>query len=133
MQRKKNKQKSRGKKQKRRATISDIEKQIYDDTFYGFSISFREKFYIPSISIPQGVRYMRVSALQDCHELTSLTLPDTLVTIGPDAFSECSGLTSLALPEGLTRIGDNAFKFCTGLVSITLPNTLTHIGAKARD
>jgi len=56
--------------------------------------------------------------------LTSIILPDNLISIGVDAFLGCSNLTFVTFPEGLTAIGEYAFSTC-GLTSVTLPSGIT--------
>ena len=41
--------------------------------------------------------------------------------IAPSAFSGCSGLTSVTIPESVVSIGASAFSGCNGLEEITLP------------
>ena len=53
--------------------------------------------------------------------LTSITIPSSIVSIGSGAFYNCSSLANIAIPNNVTNIGFGAFWDCTGLVSITLP------------
>lgn len=48
-------------------------------------------------------------------DLTSLTLPEGLVSIGKFAFYRNGGLTKLSLPQSLESIGYRAFSQCVGL------------------
>ncbi len=64
---------------------------------------------LPASVEHDGLRYsvtaLADSALADCRELRSVTLPPTLTTIGLDAFCGCSRLDSLiALPETPPKI-----------------------------
>ena len=45
-----------------------------------------------------------------------------------NAFAYCSGLTSVTIPNSVISIGDEAFEFCYSLTSITIPNSVTSIG-----
>ena len=58
------------------------------------------------------------SVFKACFGLTSITIPDGVMSVGKDAFSGCSGLTSITLPNSLMSIGTNAFSGCSGLTSI---------------
>ncbi|MDE6478974.1 MAG: leucine-rich repeat domain-containing protein [Muribaculaceae bacterium] len=85
----------------------------------------------------------------DCHNLTSIILPETLITIQEGAFEGC-GITKISLPESLQVIGHSAFLSsllttlecpnnlklidnyafwgCTDLISILLPASLEEMG-----
>ena len=54
--------------------------------------------------------------------LTSIKLPDTLMSIGTSAFYQCPNLTSINFPNTLTSIDSSAFQNCRGLVDVTLAN-----------
>ena len=74
-----------------------------------------------------SVTAIGTSAFENCTELRSITLPNTLQSIGQDAFYGCSKLTSVNLPEGLTGIGLRAFRGCA-MSSVTIPSTVTSMG-----
>ena len=59
-----------------------------------------------------------------------------VTSIGERAFwsgKENSCLTSVTIPEGVISIGDNAFGNCTALTSITIPNSIKQIGVDVFD
>ena len=59
-------------------------------------------------------------AFEECDELTSVTIPNSVTWIGWDAFRGCSGLTSVTIPDGVTSIGAWAFDDCSELRSVTI-------------
>lgn len=74
------------------------------------------------------------------HNLSSLTISDSVVNIYGYAFAHCFSLTSIGdkgsgasieLPTGLTTIEDSAFEYCTGLTSVMIPSSITSIGYAA--
>ena len=90
-----------------------------------------------SIIIPAQVTYNSGSysvtrignqAFQSCPNLTSVTIPNTVISIGNSAFNGCNGLTSLNIPNSVTSIGIGAFSNCDGLTTVTIPNSVTSIG-----
>ena len=97
-------------------------------------------FYSGRITIPKQVTYSKRTfnvtrigdrAFRDCSDLTSVTIPNSVIEIGEDAFWYCSGLTSLTIPNNVTRIGEGAFLNCSGLTSFTIPNTVTVVESDA--
>lgn len=88
--------------------------------------------YSGNITIPSSVEYESTSyqvtrigekAFEWCKDLSSVTIPSSVISIGNDAFL-CSGLQSIIIANSVTKIGKSAFEFCNKLVSITLPNNL---------
>jgi len=66
----------------------------------------------PVISINGGV-------FENCTNITSVTIPDSVRTIYGYAFNGCTGLTSITIPSSVTSIRDSAFRDCTNLTSVT--------------
>lgn len=69
-------------------------------------------------------------AFQLCSNLTSVSLPDSVMLIGAFAFTHCRNLSEVDLGEGLESIGFRAFSH-TVIRSITLPEGLLSIGERA--
>ncbi|MBR3843996.1 MAG: leucine-rich repeat protein, partial [Clostridia bacterium] len=67
------------------------------------------------------------SAFAFNHNITSVSLPDSITTIGASAFFYCRNMRSVNLPEGLTTLGGGCFGRCSSLESILLPSTLQTI------
>ena len=45
--------------------------------------------------------------------------------IGMNAFNDCADITSVTIPNSVTCIGDLAFYGCSGLTSVTIPGSVT--------
>lgn len=89
-----------------------------------------EAFYnrpLTSITIPDTVVSIGAKAFGSCRELSSFTFPDALKNIGKNAFYCCDSLTGIVLPDGVESIGESAFYECRGLESAYLGNKLTVI------
>lgn len=89
--------------------------------------AFKGETEITSITIPDSVISIAGSAFGGCTSLSSITIPESVTYIGGSAFSSCTSLSSITLPEGMTYIGKYAFSGCTSLSSITIPESVTDI------
>ena len=92
--------------------------------------------YSGDLVIPEYVGEERITsiggdAFYRCRNLTSVTIPNSVISIGAYAFGDCSGLTSVAIPNSLTSIEEGVFGNCSGLTSVTIPNSVTSIGISA--
>lgn len=65
--------------------------------------------------------------LQNQHDVTSLTFPDTLRALQRSAVAYMDGLTSVTLPEGLQVIGMGNFNSCKSLESVTVPASVRYV------
>lgn len=69
---------------------------------------------------------------QDCSNLKTVVLPETLTSVGGRAFSGCSSITSINLPTSLQTINGYAFYNITGVPkTINLPNLTGTLGTGA--
>lgn len=92
--------------------------------------------YSGRIEIPASVSYggrsYRVTtiggwAFQNCADLNSVVIPNTVTSIGKYAFNFCANLSSVEVPNSVNSIEDGAFWGCSSLVSINVPSSLTSI------
>jgi hypothetical protein len=83
------------------------------------------------LNIAEGTRGIAAYAFKDCNGLTSVTIPNSVISVGERAFENCDGLISVTIPNGVTCIGSYAFSNCFGLTSVIIPNTVTSIESGA--
>ena len=76
-----------------------------------------------SYAVVEGTQVIDDYALLDTN-LSSITLPSTLLSIGKRGMAGNAFLTSIDLPDGLTTIEDGAFAGCTKLNNIVIPDSL---------
>lgn len=63
--------------------------------------------------------------------LTTVTLPESILTIGQGAFSGCKRIISIKIPNSVTSVGELAFSACSGLVGVVIGNSMDSIPSKA--
>ena len=86
---------------------------------------------LTSVIIPQTITSLPSSAFLNCSSLTTITMPSTVTTIGNNAFEGCKALSSIVIPEGVTAISNYLFNGCEKLASVTFPQGITTIGEGA--
>lgn len=75
---------------------------------------------ITSINLPETVMSFGEAAFGDCYSLSEITGAENLININNYAFSGCSELTSIFIPKSVTSIGDYAFQGCTKLREVIM-------------
>ena len=77
--------------------------------------------WVTSITMPDSVISIGYSAFEECDKLKSITLSNSLQTIGSNVFKDCKTLEVIQLPDSLTQIGPGAFSGCSALTAMTIP------------
>ena len=88
---------------------------------------------LTSVALPNSVITIGKGAFADNNKLTTATLGAALTEIKDETFQNCTELTSVTIPEGVTGIGVNAFKWCYKLSSVRIPQSLSSMGENAFD
>ena len=86
---------------------------------------------LPATIKNKTVTAIKQNAFENCTEITSVTIPDSIKEIKEYAFFHCTALTNVKLSATLKIIGRHAFSMCTSLESLTIPSGITEIGAFA--
>ena len=110
--------------QARHAIFPDTVERIYDYAFKGCS-------RLTTIYLPDGLLSIGVGCFQGCTDLTLLHIPDSVCNIKEAAFKDCRSLCSVILPSRLERIPDRCFFGCSKLQLIVIPPRVKKIGVYA--
>jgi len=107
------------------------------DTINGLPVTsiwpnaFSRSSSLTSVTIPNGVMSIGEGAFSACGSLISVTIPNSVSSIPFEAFRDCYELREITIGNGITNIDGAAFMHCLGLTSITIPNGVTVIGMDA--
>ena len=82
---------------------------------------------IPSMTNGLPVTSIGTFAFHICRSLTSVTIPNNVITVGFGAFDGCISLTNAMIGNGVTDIGSGAFSECSSLTSVIIGACVTNI------
>ena len=93
-----------------------------DDTYRINSVKDNTKtsYSIPSTFNGKNVTSIYSMAFYNCAALTSIVIPNGIISIGQDAFYDCTSLVNVSIPATVTLIGNFAFEGCSALQNITV-------------
>ena len=106
----------------------------YDKTLFVsaiFEYAFNNCENLTSITIPNSVNFIGYMAFNGCTGLSVVDIPEGETRIQTMAFANCTGLSTVNIPESVTSIDYGAFMGCTSLTSVSIPNSVFYIGQKA--
>ena len=95
--------------------------------------AFSQNETLTSVVLPEGILSIGSHAFQKCKQLAKVILPDTVESIGSEAFTRCTALTEVNYPVSLTKIsgyGDGIFTGCTALTAMVVPEGVTALAGK---
>jgi hypothetical protein len=105
-----------------------------DGLIYIGEVAYKYKGKMPDntqITIKDGTRVIAGSTFFNCSGLTSIIIPNSVISIGDNAFWGCTALTSVTIPNRVSSICGGTFQDCTSLSSITIPDSVSSIGSYA--
>lgn len=70
------------------------------------------------LSKTTGLTSIDNGAFEECINLISILIPDSVTSIGYSAFDNCNSLTSVIIPASVTSIKKRAFSYCDNLTSL---------------
>ena len=93
--------------------------------------AFRSCSNLTSVLLPDGIVSIGDESFYSCSKLAEVIVPSSVTTIGESAFRYCSSLVAMVLPEGLTSISESTFHGCSNLSQIAIPNSVKNINERA--
>ncbi len=105
---------------------------LYTDLEDG-TIEISKCFIDGDVDVPSYIDGKKVTSIGEYSfndGVTSVSIPETVVTIQDNAFYDCYSLKKVKFSEGLKYIGEHAFTFCD-IEELSFPETLEEIGDEA--
>ena len=103
-----------------------------DGVLYNKNITTLLQYPIGNIAtsfvIPTGVTNIAYAAFV-VSNLTSITIPNSVISIGNLSFANNTSLLSISIPASVTSIGNSTFYNCSSLRNITIPNSNVTFGS----
>ena len=86
---------------------------------------------IKDCAVAEGTRVIYDCAFEYCDALTTVSIPQSVITLGHYVFNGCSSLASLEIPSHITKIDNGLVSGCSALKSFTIPQGVSVIGQQA--
>lgn len=102
---------------------SKLESVVFGDNIKDIAYgAFGECTNLTNIKIP-NITHISSGMFIACWGLSSINIPDSVVSIGDSSFLDCRNLISIEIPNNITSIGDDAFRNCLRLSSVYIKAT----------
>lgn len=95
------------------------------------STSYGTNKNLTSVSLPSSIIYINFYAFFGCMSLKKIEMPENITTIGGGAFENCQTLKEIYLGNQVKELIDDCFAGCSSLESIIIPETVSKIGYRA--
>ena len=83
---------------------------------------------LTSIEIPNSVISIGSYVFYYCSFLKDIKIPNSVISIGSYVFYNCSFLKDIKISDSVENIGDSVFEGCISLKSIKIPSSIESIG-----
>lgn len=94
----------------------------YTVTAIGDSAFHGSYFYVTSLTLPNTLLSIGNCAFDGLYNLENIVWGNSIMSIGSHAFGGCQRLNITVIPNSVVSIGDAAFSSCDSLKNITIPN-----------
>lgn len=103
------------------------ESQLQPGTSYSTSIFYSNRNSINSFDEFRhftGLSSVPVSCFEECYNLSSIIIPNSVTSLGNKSFRGCQKLTNIVIPESVSSIGNQCFDTCSIIERIDIPGNV---------
>jgi hypothetical protein len=105
----------------------DASISVPDGVTYIRNVVFKGCKSLERVHIPNTVNRIECAAFRGCTNLTRVEIPGAVEELVRWVFAECTALTEVYLNDGTWFIGEGAFEGCTNLREIYIPDSVERI------
>ncbi len=84
-----------------------------------------------SIEIPNSIVSIISHAFYGCERLQSVVIPNSVVSLYPCAFNSCTNLKTVVIGNSVSVIEEYCFQYCYQLTDVVIGSSVTYLGNKA--
>ena len=84
-----------------------------------------------SIEIPNSIVSIGSHAIRSCEKLQSVVIPNSVVSLGRCVFHSCTGLKSAVIGNSVPVIDEYCFQYCYQLTDVVIGSSVTYLAIKA--
>ena len=106
---------------------NDVSVSIPEGVTYIRNVVFKYCENLEQVSIPNTVKRIECAAFRGCTKLTRIEIPGSVEELVRWVLAECTALTEVRLNDGTRFIGEGAFGSCTNLRDIYIPDSVENI------
>lgn len=106
------------------------ESVMHDGLSYNVTSIGQFAFYrsaVTSVELPNGIVSIGYHCFAGSESMTSCILPASITSLGAAAFSGCVSLQKINIPKGVSTLNLETFYGCKSITEVTIPNTVMRI------
>lgn len=92
---------------------------------------FEDCTNLKSVEIPETITKYGIYMFKNCKSLTSFTIPSNMTQIPPGTFQFCENLETVTLHDNIKVVGYECFYYCKSLRISSLPDSVITVGSRA--
>ena len=93
--------------------------------------AFAYCYNLTSIEIPNSIVSIGSHAIRSCEKLQRVVIPNSVVSLGRCVFHSCTGLKSAVIGNSVPVVDEYCFQYCYQLSDVVIGSSVTYLAIKA--